>query len=40
MVRGFVPDAEEAFQRWLGVGKPGYVEKYKLDMLDAMRLVE
>jgi len=37
--RGFVPGVEEAFQQYLGVGKPGYVERYKFDTLKAIELI-
>lgn len=39
VARGVVGEVEEAFQLYLGPGKPGYVERYKFDTLEAIRMV-
>lgn len=36
---GWVGDVREAFDRWLGFGRPGYVAKPELDVKEAIRLV-
>jgi predicted metal-dependent phosphoesterase TrpH len=36
---GWVRDFREAFDKWLGWGKPAYVEKGKLTVIDAVALV-
>jgi hypothetical protein len=36
---GFVADQREAFWRYLGAGKPAYVDKPRLEIDDAVRLV-
>lgn len=36
---GWVRDFREAFDRWIGWGKPGYVEKGKTTLADAIALV-
>lgn len=36
---GFARDFREAFDRWLGNGRPAYVEKFRLTARDAMRLI-
>lgn len=37
--KGYVRDFEEAFDRWLAKGQPGYVEKEKLTWEDAIGLI-
>jgi 3',5'-nucleoside bisphosphate phosphatase len=40
MVRkGVVGSVEEAFERWLGDGRPGYVERTRLEPAEALHLV-
>ncbi len=39
MAGGWVRDFREAFDRWLGWGKPAFVEKGRLTMTDAIALV-
>lgn len=39
IARGYVKDFDEAFDRWLGKGKPAYVEKEKLDAEEAIKLI-
>ena len=36
--KGVVGSVGEAFERWLGDGRPGYVERTRLDPADALRL--
>ncbi|KII00586.1 phosphoesterase [Streptomonospora alba] len=36
---GAAADVPEAFDRWIGVGRPGYVARYALDALRAVELV-
>lgn len=36
---GWVGDQREAFDRWLGAGRPAYVEKPRLDVADGVELV-
>ncbi|MBX6330891.1 MAG: PHP domain-containing protein [Gemmatimonadaceae bacterium] len=36
---GWARDLREAFERWLGNGRPAYVEKRRLALADAIRLV-
>lgn len=36
---GWVSDAREAFDKWLGAGKPAFVEKPRLDVADGVNLV-
>lgn len=36
---GWARDARDAFDRWLGNGRPAYVEKHRLPLADAIRLV-
>lgn len=35
---GYAADTDEAFDRWLGVGKPAYVPRVKLAAVDGIRL--
>ena len=35
----WVPDQREAFDKWLGMGRPAYVEKPRLDVADGVELV-
>lgn len=37
--RGYVSTVKEAFDRWLGEGKPAYVGRYRLEAKDAIALV-
>ena len=37
--RGYVKDIEEAFHKYLGKGKPGYVRKERADIGEAIRLL-
>jgi predicted metal-dependent phosphoesterase TrpH len=37
--RGYAESVADAFNRYLGRGKPGYVPRYKLAPLDAIRLI-
>lgn len=37
---GIVSDVEDAFQRYIGPGKPGYVEKYKFHTLEAIQVIQ
>jgi len=39
IVRGFVKDAREAFDRYLGAGKPAYVDKERLDAVDGIAII-
>ena len=36
---GFVRDFREAFDRWLGFGRPAYVDKPRFDVADGIALV-
>lgn len=36
---GWVKDLREAFDRWLGAGKPAYVDKERLDIADGIALI-
>ena len=36
--KGVVDSVKEAFERWLGVGRPGYVERTRLEPADAIDL--
>jgi len=36
---GFVPSEEEAFERWIGDGRPAHVAKHALPPLDAVALI-
>ncbi|MBI3790542.1 MAG: PHP domain-containing protein [Gemmatimonadetes bacterium] len=36
---GFVRDTREAFDRWLGAGRPAYVDKERLEVDDAIAIV-
>lgn len=36
---GFAADSREVFDRWLGTGKPAYVEKPRLDVSDGVALI-
>ena len=36
---GWVRDLREAFDRWLGAERPAYVEKPRLEIADAIRLI-
>lgn len=36
---GFVKDMREAFDKWLGAGRPAYVDKDRLDVAEAIRIV-
>ena len=37
--RGYVSSIQEAFDRYLGRGQPAYVERYRLDLDEAVRVV-
>lgn len=37
--RGLVKDVDEAFQRWLRTGAPGYMEKYQFETLEGIALL-
>jgi hypothetical protein len=37
--RGHVSSVKEAFDRWLGEGKPAYVQRYRLEAQEAISLV-
>ncbi|NCO43288.1 MAG: PHP domain-containing protein [Armatimonadetes bacterium] len=37
--RGLVSRSQEAFDRWLGKGRPAYVERYKLSPTEAIELL-
>ncbi|MFI5274199.1 MAG: PHP domain-containing protein [Ktedonobacterales bacterium] len=37
--RGYATDVSEAFDRYLGPGRPGYIARYKLSPGDAVRLI-
>jgi hypothetical protein len=37
--KGFVHSIDEAFDRYLGTGKPAYVNKYRLDVETSIRLI-
>ncbi len=39
VARGYVADRAEAFSRWLGDDKPGYVDRYATPLADAIALV-
>jgi len=39
IARGYVKTFDEAFDRWLSKGKPGYVEKEKLSGEEAVKLI-
>lgn len=39
IARGFVADLPEAFARWLRTGRPAYVEKLRLSVGDAVRML-
>jgi len=39
IARGCVKDFDEAFKRWLGKGKPAYVEKEKLSGEESIKLI-
>lgn len=36
---GWVSDSREAFDKWLGAGRPAYVEKPRLDVADGVSLI-
>ncbi len=36
---GFARDMREVFDKWLGAGKPGYVDKERLEVADAIAIV-
>ncbi|MBA3854750.1 MAG: hypothetical protein C0503_10050 [Gemmatimonas sp.] len=36
---GWVKDLREAFDRWLGAGKPAYVDKERLDIADGIAMI-
>lgn len=36
---GYAADTDEAFERWLGVGRPAYVPRRKLAAVEAIRLI-
>jgi predicted metal-dependent phosphoesterase TrpH len=38
--RGYASDVSDAFDRWLGPGRPGYVPRYKLSPENAVRLIK
>jgi len=38
MARGYVPDIRTAFDLWLGTGRPGYVNRNRLDPEEAIAL--
>ncbi len=37
--RGYAKDVSDAFDKWIGPGRPGYVPRYKLSPENAVRLV-
>jgi len=39
VARGYVKDTQEAFGLWLAKGKPAYVERFRLDPCDGLRLI-
>lgn len=39
VAKGVVPSVNAAFERYLGTGKPAYVDKYRIDCVDALRLI-
>lgn len=39
MEKGYVTSAKEAFDRFLGIGRPGYVERSHLDPVESVRAV-
>jgi predicted metal-dependent phosphoesterase TrpH len=39
VTRGVVGNRDEAFERYLGWGRPAYVGRYQIDLLTAIRLV-
>ncbi|MFN9577106.1 MAG: PHP domain-containing protein [Gemmatimonadota bacterium] len=39
VARGYVSDLREAFDRWLGNGRPAYVEKRRLELDDALAML-
>jgi 3',5'-nucleoside bisphosphate phosphatase len=39
MEKGYVKSIEEAFDKYIGAGRPGYVPRYKLAPQDAIRLI-
>ena len=39
LAQGFVGTYQEAFDRWLGEGKPAYVQTEKIDMADGVRWI-
>lgn len=38
--KGYATDVSDAFEKWLGPGRPGYVARYKLTPEDAVRLIQ
>lgn len=39
VARGYVADLRDAFDRWLGNGRPAYVEKRRLELADALTML-
>ncbi|MFZ5573279.1 MAG: PHP domain-containing protein [Thermodesulfobacteriota bacterium] len=39
VAKGIVATIDEAFDRYLGKGKPGYVDKYRIPCADAIRII-
>ncbi|MBX3132694.1 MAG: PHP domain-containing protein [Gemmatimonadaceae bacterium] len=39
LAAGHVRDMREAFDKWLGAGRPAYVDKERLDIADGIRLI-
>jgi predicted metal-dependent phosphoesterase TrpH len=39
MKKGFVASIDEAFDRYLGVGKPAYVDKYRIECEQALKII-
>lgn len=39
VARGYVAELREAFDRWLGNGRPAYVEKQRLELADAIPML-
>jgi len=37
--KGYVGDIKEAFQRYLGIGKPGYAERFHLSPIESIRAI-
>lgn len=37
--KGYVEDVSDAFDKYIGMGMPAYVERFKLDVVDAVELI-